>query len=179
MCPFSQAQVLIIQAAAFNTAKVRLSTGIATIALSGPESLINMFPWCGGYLLFNNCPIKLKWMGYLRSLLVYIFQLLLSRESCQIFNNTLPLAGTKAHTCLSSSGRCVPYSCKQRVQWLLAEDTAHACLSTTPAPSSSSLGSFCSSPLLGEQLERLQLGSRQGGKKREGIKEKIDSWEDR
>lgn len=49
-----------LQATAINTGKVRLSTGIATIELPGPESLINMFPWRGGYLLFNNCPIKLK-----------------------------------------------------------------------------------------------------------------------
>lgn len=49
-----------LQATAINTGKARLSTGIATIELPGPESLIHMFPWCGGYLLFNNCPIKLK-----------------------------------------------------------------------------------------------------------------------
>lgn len=36
-------------------------------------------------------------MGYLKSIPVYIFQLLLSRESCQIFNKTLPLGDTK-HT---------------------------------------------------------------------------------
>lgn len=35
------------------------STGVATIALSGHKSLINMFLWFGCYLLFNNCPIIL------------------------------------------------------------------------------------------------------------------------
>lgn len=148
------------------------STGVATIALSGHKSLINMFPWFSCYLLFNNCPIKLKWMGYLGD----ISHLFLLREFSQIFNNT-QLAGDTAAMCFTwglgqesltavnrELGDCWPLNTSyQSLCWI---SLALARLLPSCAHSSGSALKDYSS-----EADRVREW--------EGIREKIDSWEDR
>lgn len=103
-------------------------------------------------------------MGYLGDIPARFLHLVLSREFCQIFNNTqLPdhTAAHVLHSGVSVVGLWQLYTESRETAGHGSEAIHHSAKLCHPCSAPSFLR-----PLLRECLERLQLSSRQGGKAR-------------